>query len=74
MAPEMIQPRSVFDYRVDIWSLGIVMAQMLTGELPYFNANAQNLMRSIVIDDINYSSDQWSSIDIEVVDLVENLI
>ena len=50
------------------------MAQMLTGELPYFDPNSQTLINSIKNDVIDYSKDKWSSIDIEVIDLVENLI
>lgn len=34
MAPEMFQNKEGYDYKADIWSLGVVMYELLTGEPP----------------------------------------
>lgn len=35
MAPEMIQRQSYDGYKVDTWSLGVILYSMITGELPF---------------------------------------
>ncbi|XP_037474194.1 putative cyclin-dependent kinase F-2 [Triticum dicoccoides] len=39
MAPEMLLPKPHYDTRVDMWSLGCVMAEMLTGEVLFERAD-----------------------------------
>ena len=50
MAPEIIKPGQEFDFRVEVWSLGIIMAHMLTGKLPFYDSNANSLIKKIVED------------------------
>lgn len=47
MAPEVFQ-RVLFDSRVDIWSTGITLFQLLTGELPFVGPSTGELLREIV--------------------------
>uniref|UniRef100_N1R1Q8 Cell division control 2-3-like protein n=1 Tax=Aegilops tauschii TaxID=37682 RepID=N1R1Q8_AEGTA len=39
MAPEMLLAKPRYDTRVDMWSLGCVMAEMLTGEVLFERAD-----------------------------------
>lgn len=50
MAPEQISGRRG-DGRTDIYSLGTILYEMLTGELPYASDNVYNMMRSKTNED-----------------------
>lgn len=46
MAPEQLTGQQL-DHRADIWALGVVLYEMLTGELPYQAESVDQLTRSI---------------------------
>ena len=50
MAPEQVSGRRG-DVRTDIYSLGTILYEMLTGELPYSGANVYNVMRAKTSED-----------------------
>ena len=47
MAPEQLLGQSDIDYRADIWSLGIILSDALTGILPTRESNAANVAHLI---------------------------
>jgi serine/threonine protein kinase len=50
MAPEQIRRASHVDARVDIWSLGVVLFELITGKLPFEGESAPALLAAISAD------------------------
>jgi serine/threonine-protein kinase len=48
MAPEQILSASASDPRIDVWSIGIVLFELLTGELPFVGATMEDLCAQIL--------------------------
>jgi serine/threonine protein kinase/Flp pilus assembly protein TadD len=47
MSPEQLRSRPV-DQRTDIWSLGVVLYEMLTGETPFRGENVADVIQSVL--------------------------
>ena len=50
VAPEMFMGNEV-DFRVDIWSTGVLMYQMLTGKKPFGENNVHRVMYAVINKD-----------------------
>ena len=52
-APEMLKGES-YDFKVDVWSLGVVLFEMLTGMLPFPAKKEFLLERMIITRELNF--------------------
>jgi serine/threonine protein kinase len=69
IAPEMIL-RLPYDYSVDIWSLGVLIHEMLTGSPPYTGRNPKEVYRKILYGKL----DLPTSLDPAARDLLKRLL
>ena len=46
MAPEVISGQ-MYNYKADVWSLGTLLYQMLTGEYPFYGQNLDELKLNV---------------------------
>jgi len=73
MAPEQVSGRRG-DARTDIYSLGTILYEMLTGELPYQGANVYNVMRAKTNEDPQPPSRYVADIDPRLEDIILHAI
>ena len=69
MAPEQVRGRRG-DVRTDVYALGTMLYEMITGELPYQGANAHAIMRAKVEEDPKPPRDVLSDIDPNVEEII----
>jgi serine/threonine-protein kinase len=73
MAPEQVRGRRG-DARTDIYALGTMLYEMITGDLPYNGANAQVVMRAKVEDDPKPPREVLPDIDAGVEEIIMRAI
>lgn len=56
MAPEILLHKP-HDHRVDIWSFGVIMYELLLGKTPFFHENPRELGRQITTDPVEFSKE-----------------
>ncbi|OHT09487.1 hypothetical protein TRFO_04576 [Tritrichomonas foetus] len=57
VAPEVILGNKNYTKKVDIWSLGILLYYMMTGNYPFYENNIKKLMTMIVENEVTFPPD-----------------
>jgi serine/threonine protein kinase len=53
MAPELVQEQP-YNHTVDLWSLGVILFELFTGEPPFYTTSIYSLVKAIIQDNIKW--------------------
>jgi tetratricopeptide (TPR) repeat protein len=73
MSPEQLEGKKV-DFRTDIWSFGVVLYEMLTGELPFKGEFDQAVLYSILNEDYTSPNQLNKNIPAQLVQIIKNCL
>ena len=68
MAPEQFQGRAMFSS--DVYSLGVIMYEMMTGVLPYFSANPRQLEKMVLSGRVVRPRERNKAIPVEMEEII----
>jgi serine/threonine-protein kinase len=69
MAPEQVRGRRG-DVRTDVYALGTLLYEMVTGELPYSGSNVHAIMRNKLNEDPRPPREAFSGVDPQVEEII----
>lgn len=61
MAPELVQSQK-YSEKVDVWSLGVITYQLLSGRTPFDASKIKKINYNIINKKIKFPDKQWSGI------------
>mmetsp|Transcript_15042 Transcript_15042/g.17171 ORF Transcript_15042/g.17171 Transcript_15042/m.17171 type:complete len:500 (+) Transcript_15042:365-1864(+) len=73
VAPEIIE-RKGYDERADMWSTGVIMYCLLSGDMPFTGKRHVDLYKAISSCDYNFNGDAWKNVSADAKDLISNLL
>ena len=75
MSPELFKNDTIYDYKSDYWSMGIIIYFIITGTIPFNAKNITELMLKLKnITDIKIPSNIANNYDFELINLTESML
>ena len=72
-ASEILKGRK-FDERADMWSIGVVIFNIISGTVPFFGKNQNETIQLIRKGDYSFSTSHWTGVSEEAKELIRNLL
>ncbi|XP_077142733.1 serine/threonine-protein kinase 33 [Ranitomeya variabilis] len=73
MAPEVINAHD-YSQQCDIWSIGVIMYMLLSGDPPFMGSSEDKLFEHIKRGKLNFSSPVWQSVSEAAKDVLQKLL
>ena len=75
VSPEVLI-RKPYNKEVDIWSIGIILYYILSGDLPYFDKkdNQEKIAKTIVFKDVKFPKKKFGNRSEEAIDLIKKCL
>lgn len=72
IAPEMLDRR--YDFKADVWSIGIICTKLITGKMPFEANSEKQLFQNIKTKTINYQSALKQNKSIHCIDFMKRCL
>ena len=74
MPPEMLIGDGKYNEKVDIWSLGVVLYMVLSGDPPFNGETEKIINNNVIIGEYYFNNIIWNKISSSAIDLVKSMI
>ena len=71
-SPEVL--KNLYDEKCDVWSCGVIMYILLSGELPFFGETEEIITKNILEGKYTFASDKFESVSKEAKDLISKCL
>lgn len=58
-APELLKPNEKYDERIDYWSLGVILFQLLFDKLPFEDESMSQSVQKIRHEELTFKESYW---------------
>ena len=73
MAPEIIREEPS-DFKVDVWSLGVIIYAMICGRLPFSSSNREETQDKILNREVTFEQPEWKKVNPECPSLLRRML
>ena len=74
MPPEVLRNEPI-DFKIDVWSLGVILHTLISSYLPFLGENRDAITRAILEDDVDLTTEPiWEGISDECKQLISQML